>query len=331
GDKKIHVPQTYAKYSTEKVLTLEYIDGISPAEVKVIQKKFDPDELAKNAAHLVLTQIFKHGFFHADPHPGNIRILKNGTICFLDYGMMGSIIPLWKKQLTNLLIGLAKRDAGQITDTILVLSKSTDFSFKNQLECDINEILDRFSYVSLQYLQLGELLQEILDIIFHYNLQFPAAFYLLSKAIATIEGIAREIDPEFNVIETIEPFAKGMIKERFSPKAITRSLGFSMAEFSLLAKELPGEARDILQQLRTGNTRIQFVHKGLDDFTKRTERSGNRLSFAIVLAALIIGSSLITISEIPPLWNGVSLIGITGYIFSGLLGFFLVISTWRHI
>lgn len=331
GDKRIYVPKTYSSYCTSQVLVMEYIDGYSPSRTDELDKLgIDRKNLAVKAVMLVLEQLFKHGFFHADPHPGNIRILRDDTICFLDYGMMGNLIPEWQKQLTNLMLGLAKRDSANLADTIMILSRSTEVDIKAPLEYDINDLLDKYSYVSLKYLRLGEMLQEVFQVIFQYKLQFPPAFFLLAKAIATIESIAVMLDPEFNVVDNIKPFAKKMVQEKANPKTLGRDIAFMAAEYGMLIKELPGELRDILQQVRSGNTHLQFHHHGLDPFTRSLERAGNRLSYAIVLAAIIIGSSLITVSHIPPLWKNISLIGISGFVVSGIVGFVLLFGIWRR-
>ena len=326
------IPETYKSYCTNKVLTMEYIDGISPTELEQLQKaNIDIADAANKLVNNMMMQVFKYAYFHADPHPGNLRILSDGRICFLDYGLMGSLIPEWKKQLTTLLISLSKRDSGRIADAILVLARNTDLDIKISLEYEINEMLDKYSFVSLKAINLGTLLQEVLHIIYNFKLRFPPAFYLIGKTISLVESIALRLHPEFNVIDSLQPFAKSMIKDRFNPKSMSREIGYTLAEASLMLKELPGEMRDIVQQLRSGNTQIQFQHRGLGELTNRLERSGNRLSYAIVLAALIIGSSFMTVSKIPPLWKDIPLIGLTGFLISGLMGFALLFSTFRRI
>ena len=206
----IHVPHVYREFSSGKVLTMEFIGGFKVSDIARDEARdlgIDPKVVASRGADLVLKQIFEDGFFHADPHPGNIRVLKDNVICFLDYGMMGSISGQHREDLADILIGIIKKDEHKITKTILKLGeygKTDDI----ELESDIAELIDVYASCPLKDLEVGSLLHHIAGVIAVHRLKAPRDFYLLAKALVTIEGVGREIDPDFNAVEHAEPFAK---------------------------------------------------------------------------------------------------------------------------
>lgn len=331
GVKNISVPKVYLDLSTDKILCMEFVDGLNPMDTESLKKQnIDTHKVAENVADLVLKQIFEHGFFHADPHPGNIRVLENGDIAFLDYGMMGYMMPKWQMMLADMMIAFTRRDVAKLTDQILMMTSSPrHFESRNELEAEIDQLIQRYSYLPLKSLNMGVLIQEIFKVIFQFKLKIPPTVYLLSKAIITIEGVARRLDPEFNLIEYIKPYAKKRIREKMSLKSITKDSYAASIETAAFLKELPSELRDIVGQIKSGDLQMNFQHKGLESATSQFEKASNRIAFAMVLAALIIGSSIVTVSNIPPYWHEVPIIGALGFIASIFLGFTLLFHIFR--
>ncbi|MCK4696451.1 MAG: hypothetical protein KAT74_11840, partial [Candidatus Cloacimonetes bacterium] len=179
-------------------------------------------------------------------------------------------------------------------------------------------------------IKVGEFLNKLFRMLIDFKLRLPSDFYLLSKALITIEGVGTKLDPDFDMVAHIEPFAKNLLKKRLDPLKLAKDLYSSMAEFRLLFKDFPFEIRDIIRQIKTGKLKVEFEHKGLEPMLVKHDQISNRISFAIVLAALIIGSSLIVLSKIPPLWNEVPIIGIVGFVGAGIMGFGLLISILKH-
>lgn len=331
GNKTIYVPKVYRDYTTQKVLTMEFIDGINVSDIDSLYKTGNnPKIIADKGSELILKQIFQYGFFHADPHPGNIFILNNNVICFLDYGMMGILHPKYKNYIGNLIIGYVNNDAEKITKTILSITDNQEFKNVNDLENDIYEMMEEYSILTFKEINMGELLNKTIKIIFTYKLKIPPNIYLLAKALITIEGVGRKLDPDFNMFEHIKPYAKKILRERSNPLKLTKELYSSIIDFSFLLRDLPSEIKEIIRQLKGGKIKIEFEHKGLEPALKKSDQISNRISFSIVLASLIIGSSLIVLSDIPPLYNDIPIIGIIGFITSALLGFWLLISILRH-
>ncbi|MCL0088140.1 AarF/UbiB family protein, partial [Dehalococcoidia bacterium] len=290
----------------------------------------DPKLLASRGADLVLKQVFEHGFFHADPHPGNLMALPGNVVCFLDYGMMGGISMKDRGYLSGILTGVVNQDAARITKTLLQLSATPHLKDADKLEYEIQALLEQYSYRSLKSMNVGLILSQLISLIISYRLKVPSHFYLLTKALITIEGTGRMLDPDFDMVTHAKPFAKKLLKERMNPLKLTKDLYLSAIDLSVLLRDLPSEVREILTQLKGGKIRIEFEHKGLEPIQETHNQISNRIAFAIVLAALLMSSALIVLAGIPPQWNGVPMIGIVGFLGAGIMGFWLLISILRH-
>ncbi|MCL0048065.1 AarF/UbiB family protein [Dehalococcoidia bacterium] len=331
ADRTIYVPTVYRDYSTSRVLTMEFIDGVKASSVEVLLAAgLDPKLLASRGADLVLKQVFEHGFFHADPHPGNLMALPGNVVCFLDYGMMGGISMKDRGYLSGILTGVVNQDAARITKTLLQLSATPHLKDADKLEYEIQALLEQYSYRSLKSMNMGLILSQLISLIISYRLKVPSHFYLLTKALITIEGAGRMLDPDFDMVTHAKPFAKKLLKERMNPLKLTKDLYLSAIDLSVLLRDLPSEVREILTQLKGGKIRIEFEHKGLEPIQETHNQISNRIAFAIVLAALLMSSALIVLAGIPPQWNGVPMIGIVGFLGAGIMGFWLLISILRH-
>lgn len=330
-DLTIYIPEIYKDYSTKKILTMEFIEGIKVSNLKALKETgINALLVAEQGCDLILKQIFEHGFFHADPHPGNILILKDNITCFLDFGMMGTLLPKHQDYLGNIIVGVVNKDSKKITETLLRLTGTYNIENRDQLEQRVSELINQYAYISLKEIKVGEFLNKLFRMLIDFKLRLPSDFYLLSKALITIEGVGTKLDPDFDMVKHIEPFAKNLLKKRLDPVKLAKDLYSSAAEFRLLLKDFPYEIREIIRQIKTGKLKVEFEHKGLEPMLIKHDQISNRISFAIVLAALIIGSSLIVLSKIPPLWNEVPIIGIVGFVGAGIMGFGLLISILKH-
>ena len=331
SDLTIYTPEVYKEYSTKKILTMEFIEGIKVSNLKALKETgINPLLVAEQGCDLIMKQIFEYGFFHADPHPGNILIMKDNITCFLDFGMMGTLLPKHQDHLGNIIIGIVNKDSKRIAETLLRLTGTYNIENRDQLEQRVSEMVNQYAYIPLKEIKIGELLNKLFRMLLDFKLRLPSDFYLLSKALITIEGVGSRLNPDFDMISHIEPFAKNLLKKRMDPFKLARELSSSMAEFHLLLKDLPFEVREIIRQVKTGKLKVEFEHKGLEPMLAKHDQISNRIAFAIVLAALIIGSSLIVLSKIPPLWNDVPIIGIVGFVGAAIMGFWLLISILKH-
>jgi ubiquinone biosynthesis protein len=251
----IYVPKVYRDYSTNKILTMEFIDGVKASSKEaLLNAGLDPKLLASCGADLVLTQVFEHGFFHADPHPGNMVALPGNVVCFLDFGMMGGISPGHREALSNILVGIVNQDAASITKTVLKLARNQYIEDVEQLEYEIYELLEQYSYRSLKSVNMGVMLNQMVTLVVKHRLKIPPNFYLLSKALITIEGVGRVLDPDFDMVKHTEPFAKKLLSERLNPLKLTKDLYLSAIDLSILLRDLPAQTREILTQIKEGRT-----------------------------------------------------------------------------
>ncbi len=333
SDVTIHVPKVYRDYSSSKVLTMEFIDGYKITDItkpEVLVCDIDPKVVASRGADLILKQIFEHGFFHADPHPGNIRVLADNVICFLDYGMMGTLSARHREDLADILIGIETKDERKVTRSILKLSGHRQFGDEEELESDIVEFIDVYAYGSLKELELGNLLNRFVDVITEHQLKIPRDFYLLVKALVTIEGVGRELDPDFNAVEHAEPFAKKLVLARMNPQRLIKELYGSVVETGMLIHDLPYSLNGMLRQIKQGDVKVKFEPTGFEHVLNTLDQISNRMVFARVLASLVVGSALIVLSGIPPKWHDIPVIGIVGFLSAGLMAFYLLFSILRH-
>lgn len=331
GNETIRVPKVYREVSTERILTMENMKGIKASRIDSLREQgADLSLVAERGTNLIMEQIFVHGFFHADPHPGNIFILPEDVVCFIDFGMMGRLNRRDREDFTDLLFFIISRNERKVTDTVLKLTYQYDEVDRDALSRDLTEMLDLYLYLPLKELEAGKILQSLLDLVFRHNLYFKPNLYLMMKAISTVEGVGQMLDPELELIRLAEPFMRKVRADRMRIGRLAAETRLATADYLDLFRALPDELRSILKQVRQGRMKIEFEHLGLEKLRSALDQSSNRISFAIVLAALIIGSSLIVLSGIPPKWYGIPIIGLVGYLIAGVMGFWLLLSIIRH-
>ena len=331
GDTTVYVPKIYREATTSRVLTMEYVSGIKASEIaRLDEAGLDRREIARRGFDLIMKQVFVHGFFHADPHPGNIFILPGNVICYLDFGMMGRIGRKSRENFADLIMNIVRRDEVKVTDALVRLTISDEEPNHNALERDVAEFIDQHFYRPLKEMDLGKLLHQLLEMAARHRLTVPPDLFLMIKALSTAEGVGRVLDPDFDATERAAPFVRRIQLQRLHPKRVAEDIYDSGSDFLHLIKEIPGELREILRQARQGRVKIEFEHRGLENMLSTHDRISNRLAFAIVLASLIIGSSLIVLSGIPPKWHGIPVIGLAGFIIAGVMGLWLLFSIIRR-
>jgi ubiquinone biosynthesis protein len=331
NDSSVYVPRVYNEYTTSKVLTMEYVHGIKSSNVDELEKAgFDRSEIARRGFDLIMKQVFIHGFFHADPHPGNIFILPNNVICYLDFGMMGRIGRQVRESFSDLLESIVRRDEVKAAEALIRLTTSEEESDIKVLEKDVADFIAGHFYSSLAELNLGRALQQLLEMAAKHHLTIPADIFFMIKALSTAEGLGRMLDPSFNAARQATPFMRRIHMERMHPKRIALEMYDAGKEFFRLIKDIPGEVREILKQARKGRVKIEFEHRGLEPMMSTLDRISNRLAFAIVLASLVVGSSLIILSNIPPKWHDIPVIGLIGFLIAFLMAVWLLWTIVRH-
>ncbi|WP_029688581.1 2-polyprenylphenol 6-hydroxylase [Thermoanaerobacter sp. A7A] len=288
-DKKVKIPSIIWTHTTRRVLTMEYIDGIPLNDFNAIEEAgLDRGAIARNLAKSVLNQILRDGFFHGDPHPGNIMVLEDGTIAFLDFGMVGSLSPERKRQFSKMLLGIVYKNSRMIIESVIDLNAMTLNVNMKKLEKDINNLRDRYVEIPLEKLKVGEVLNGIFDLVFSYNIVIPNEFNMLAKSLITLEGIVEKLDPKISVLEVAKPIAKQLIPKMFSTQHMKEEIINATMDYSRLIKELPSFLLNFLRKTEEENYAIELKIRDLENLEKRVDKVFNRLSTSIILLALSI-------------------------------------------
>ena len=326
-DETVYVPKVFREATTGRVLTMEYIDGIKASEVhRIEQAGLDRKIITARGADLILKQIFDHGFFHADPHPGNIFVLANNVICYLDFGMMGSVDRQTREDFADLVHSVVRRDESGAMQALLMLTQYDKEPDTRLLARDLADFMGQHLYKPLKYIQMEKLLQQLLELVSRHRLRIPPDLFLMMKALATVEGVGLSLDPDFHMINQAAPFIQRVKMERLHPKRVASDILKSGTELIRLIQEIPGELRELLRQMKRGKVKMEFEHRGLEPMLATHDQISNRIAFSIVIGALIIGSALIVLSKTPPFVFGIPVIGIIGFLAAALMGIWLLIA-----
>lgn len=330
-DPRVRVPRVYRQATTRAVLTMEFISGVKASNLLGLEKfGVDPHQIADLAAELTMAQLFEQGFFHGDPHPGNLIVQPDGKLCYLDFGMVGRLDRASRESFADLLAGIVRRNPKVMVDALLELCDHRDEIDRRSLERELGDFADRHFFQPLKNLSLGAVLQELLEVASRHQLRIPADLFLTIKALANIEGLCRNLDPDFEISEHAAPFLRRIQLERFFPQRWAGDLLDSSTTLLGLLRDLPGELRSTLSQIRRGRAKMGFEVVGMEPMLSTLDRVSNRLAFAIVLASLVIGSSLIVLAGLPPLWHDIPLIGLAGFVVAAVMAFWLLVSILKH-
>ncbi len=330
GDPTLHFPQVYWEETAKGVLTLEYIEGIKVNNNHALdQAGFDRRLIARRGADAFLKMVLEHGFFHGDPHPGNVLIIPGNVICLLDYGMVGRLDQQLKDYLADILLAIIKRDVDEVISILIHSGEIADVLNTRALRRDLSEFIDSYYEIPLKEIEVGRLLLEFIELITTYHISIQPDLMLLAKALVTIEGMGRGLDPEFDMVEHLRPFMERAITEKASPGRLAKEMGTALFSYANFAKNLPKDLREILNKINHNKFKINLEHRGLDQFSKEMDKSINRLSSSLLIAALIIGSSIIMQIDRGPLMLGFPVFAFLGYTIAGLIGFWWVIAIIR--
>jgi len=332
GSEQVVVPKVYWRYTTRRVLTLERIEGMQLR--MVILEGRSPEErrdLAYRISDTWMTMIFRHGFFHGDPHPANVLVLEDGRVGLIDFGLAGSLTDEDMARLTRLFIDAATENIAALPRRLTELGVRYPKEREDELRAALEEIYYRYYGASLSEIDPIEIIREALDLIYSLQLQLPSRFVILDKAIATLGSVGVELYPDFNVFEVAKPYARSLLAERFSPRRLALRAQQEARELSVIARELPYQLHDVLEQARDGNIEVQLRNPGVDDLSHHLDVATNRLAVALVVVGGLIGSSLIgVLAESGPHVLGLHLFSTIGFVISGIFGIWLLWGIVRH-
>lgn len=328
----IYIPQVIQELSNDHIICMEWIDGIKVSDLeKLKERHIDPATIAKVGVDLYLEQVLEHGFFHADPHPGNIFVLPEAQkICFIDFGMMGTIIPRDKEALVELLFCFLKKDVRKLIKVLKKIALKTEIPDEKKLEYDLSELIESISNTSLKNIKLGTILEQFKNILFQNKITVPHYLYVLIRALVVMEGVGLKLDPEFNITDNLKPYMAKIGRKRFGLKQLFKKNLDRFQEYNELLDKLPGDITEIADKIKEGKLVIVHEHKGLNELRKSLKAAFNRLVYAIIIAALSIGSALLVMADMPPKINGIPLLGAIGFILSGIIGLIILASIYRN-
>lgn len=330
NNNQVLIPKIYWEFTTQRVLTMEYMEGIKVTQIA--EKELNPEEcktLAKRGANSILSQMLEYGFFHGDPHPGNILITAERKIVYLDFGLMGSLDDQSQKDFAQLFIALLRKDTDRVVGAFLNLGMLQDSFDQRALKREMSGLVERYYGVELKNIHIGELMDELLEMGRKYQIQFPYDLVLVGKSLVTFEGVGRLLDPSFNVIQETKPFALRLVKKQLHPKQIGRNLTKETENFLKKVKYFPDDLHLFFDKLLGGKLEINFKHHNLENLVSKLDIVVNRLVVGLIVSSLFVGSSLTIQMEMGPMIQGVSAIGFVGYLIAGILSFWLVISILR--
>ncbi|MDF3026581.1 MAG: hypothetical protein K0S23_888 [Fluviicola sp.] len=321
-DNTTHSPKVYKEYTTGKVLTMEFISGVKVNDSKILESKgYDRKEVAHKLAVTYIKQVFEYGFFHADPHPGNILVLPNGHICFLDFGMMGSILPKDIEILGRLFLAVKSKDVKKIIRALMQMSDTTSIRDLRALEYEINEFVCNYGFNSIHENEMGNVLLQLKDIIVRYDLKVPSHFFLLARSMVTIEGLIRNLDPQIDMLAIAQPYLLSAIAKKLNPFKLGMKVLNGLYEIANYMEEFPSDLKNAIRKINTGKINVNLNHQGIDPLVHTLNRISKQIASALVIAALLGGSALFIINKIGPFWFGYSRYGIIGIIFTAILGY----------
>ena len=329
-DRTIYIPKVYREHTTSRVITMEYVEGIKVSHIDQLDAAgLDRRLITQRGADLLLKQIFQYGFFHADPHPGNIFVLPDNVICLIDFGMTGTVSLQVREDFVELIDAVVHKQESRATFVLLKLTNREGEPDMRTLEKDVAEFIGQHLFKPLKDIELGKLLQQLLDTAAIHRLVIPPDIFVMMKALATVEGVALALDPEFDMIARATPFIERVKLERFHPKRIAGDAVELAGELLGLMRQLPRDLLEIARMIKQQRLSLNLKLKGMDTMLSAHDQISNRIAFSIIIAGLIIGSSIIVISQIPPLIYGISLIGIIVFLTAAIMGIWLLIAILR--
>jgi ubiquinone biosynthesis protein len=321
-DPAVIIPGVYTEFCAQSVLTMDWIDGVRVDSLEAYaERNCDPAQVAINGCDALCRMVFEYQLFHADPHPGNIFVTRDNRLAFLDLGMAGHLENTDVAAIGDVFLAMFGRDSRACVDAILLLTSGGEPADLVVLERELTEFIAFEARAILGGGQVARGLERATQILQRANMELSPRFSLLIKALATIEMVGRSLDPDLDMVPIIRPYVEQLIKKRYAPRQILRDIRHNARVVLRLGHQVPRDVSYLLQQLRQGKLKFSIHHEHLDDLAATIDRASSRNTVGLIVAALIVGSSLLITTE-----SSFSRLGMAGFLFAGILGSVLVIS-----
>ena len=333
-DPDIHIPKVFNAYSTDKIIVMERIEGVRMDDIDGINRLgLDRVKLAKTGVNAYFKQILEDGFFHADPHAGNIFAMPSGQIGFMDFGIVGRVSPELRETMANTFLALIQKNFDSLIDQYIelgLLPEHVDLDvFRKEFKADLADFLEPLYGLSIKEINFTEYLDTVTHLAIKHQMKIPSDLLLVNKAMFILENIGRELDPDFDFISAAEPYALKIVKDRMSPGRIYEKTRKNISEIGDFALLFPKQLRQVVQKVLRDDFHIKMTHIGMDRFIRDMDRSTNRISFSVIIAAMLLSSAIMHSTGAGPIYKGVSLLGMSAFFFAFLLGIWLIISIIR--
>jgi ubiquinone biosynthesis protein len=332
GNSGVVVPRVIRQYSTGRILTLEFLHGAKVSELDL--ETMDPyrrRDVAYRMADTWMTMVFRHGFFHSDPHPANIFVLESGELGLVDFGQAGKLTDEDMTKLTRLFVDAATENVDAIPRRLRELGVRYAPEREQEFRAEIRVLFDRYYGTRLSDIDPLQVIREAFQLIYSLNLRLPSRFVMLDKAIATLASVGAEVYPDFNVFEVAKPYARGLLADRYQPRVVLQRARAEAEALGSIARELPYQAHDVLERMRDGSFQVRFDNPGLDQLDEHIDQASNRLSVALVVLGGLVGSSIVgTFAEEGPQIMGLHALSFLGFVLSGAFGLWLMWGVLRH-
>lgn len=331
-ERGVVVPRVIRPYSTRRLLTLEFLHGTKVSELDLdAMRPEERREIAYRMADTWMTMVFRHGFFHSDPHPANVFVLESGDLGLVDFGQAGKLTEDDMAKLTRLFVDAATENVDAIPRRLRELGVRYPPEREQEFRDELRVLFDRYSGTRLSDIDPLQVIREAFQLIYSLNLKLPSRFVMLDKAIATLASVGQEVYPDFNVFEVAKPYARGLLADRFQPRVVARRARAEALALGAVARQLPYQVGDVLERMRDGTMQVRFENPGLDRLDQHVDQASNRLSVALVVAGGLVGSSIIGVfGNEGPQVMGLHLLSFLGFVISGAFGLWLIWGVLRH-
>jgi ubiquinone biosynthesis protein len=328
ADTDIHIPKVYHDYCSEHLLIMEYVQGEKIRDIDPGRE--DAFDLAKQGLNAAIKQILSDGFFNADPHPGNLLITPDRKLCILDWGMVGHLTERDRYELIDMLKSVINKDSDALVHVLLRLSKTDNGVIdRRALERELLSILNNYFAVPIKDVHIGKLLLAIMSLLRTYHLQLPTDLVIMVKALVTAEGTARLLYPELDIVSEAKNYISRLAEQRYNPGNLWRSLQANVSNIWTAQRDIPWQLLNIFSKLERGTLGLHFHLDKLERLVNALDNSSNRLTAGIIVAALIVGSSMIITTGVGPFIFGFPVLGVIGYFISSVMGLWLVVTILR--
>ncbi len=317
----VFVPKYYPQYTTRKLLTMEFVDGVHPYDKEGLARiGVSGHELAKNGMFALFQQIFDHGYFHADPHPGNLFAMPNNKVCFIDFGMMGTVLKSDVEFFADIVYGVTAKDSKLLIWGLKNIAVSQQFEGIKAFNYEVEDLIQDYHSLPADKMNMSDLFNRLLDLVNKYNIRMPPDYFLLSKCLVTIEGVGHRLDPKLNIIEELTPHINKVLRQEFIPSNILKRFINSARDSLSLIESLPRDIREIISKIKKGELKVTIEHEGLSRLVHIIDLASNRIAGGFLVGSLLMTSAILIAVNFPPLYKHISIPGGLGFVIAILLG-----------